>query len=41
VGFSNTAHIDEAVASSGAAPLPAEEMAIIKKLWETDFGKLN
>jgi aryl-alcohol dehydrogenase-like predicted oxidoreductase len=41
VGFSNTAHIDEAVACSGAAPLSAEEMAKIKNLWETDFGKLS
>jgi aryl-alcohol dehydrogenase-like predicted oxidoreductase len=41
VGFSNTAHIDEAVACSGAPPLSNEEMAKIKKLWQTDFGKLN
>lgn len=41
VGFSNTAHIDEAVACSGAAPLPAEEMAKIINLWKTDFGRLN
>ena len=41
VGFSNTAHIDEAVACSGAPPLSDEEMAKIEKLWKTDFGRLN
>jgi aryl-alcohol dehydrogenase-like predicted oxidoreductase len=40
VGFSNTAHIDEAVACSDA-PLSVEEMAKIEKLWKTDFGRLN
>src|SRR5688572_13522526 len=40
VGFSNTAHIDEAVACSDA-PLSDEEMAKIEKLWKTDFGRLN
>jgi aryl-alcohol dehydrogenase-like predicted oxidoreductase len=39
VGFSNTAHIDDAVACSAAAPLSDDEMKTIKKLWETDFGK--
>jgi aryl-alcohol dehydrogenase-like predicted oxidoreductase len=41
VGFSNTAHIDEAVACSGAAPLSDEEMAKIENLWKSDFGKLS
>ena len=40
VGFSNTTHIDEAVACSGAPALTADEMAKMKQLWETDFGKL-
>jgi aryl-alcohol dehydrogenase-like predicted oxidoreductase len=40
VGFSNTDHIDEAVACSGAPPLSAEEMAKIEQLWQTDFGRL-
>jgi aryl-alcohol dehydrogenase-like predicted oxidoreductase len=39
VGFSNTDHIDEAVACSGAPPLSAEEMAKIEQLWQTDFGR--
>lgn len=38
VGFSNTAHIDEAVACSGAQGLSDEQMAKVRKLWETDFG---
>ena len=41
VGFSNTAHIDEAVACSGAPASSDEEMAKIEKLWKTDFGRLN
>ena len=41
VGFSNTAHIDEAVACSDAPPLSDEEMAEIENLWKTDFGRLN
>jgi aryl-alcohol dehydrogenase-like predicted oxidoreductase len=39
VGFSNTAHIDEAVACSGAAALSDNEVARVRKLWETDFGE--
>lgn len=39
VGFSNTAHIDEAVACSGAAALSHNEVARVRKLWETDFGE--
>jgi L-galactose dehydrogenase/L-glyceraldehyde 3-phosphate reductase len=41
VGFSNTAHIDEAVACSGAGGLSEKAMARLRKLWDTDFGKLN
>lgn len=41
VGFSNTTHIDEAVACSGAPGLSGEEMAKMRKLWETDFGKVS
>jgi L-galactose dehydrogenase/L-glyceraldehyde 3-phosphate reductase len=41
VGFSNTAHIDEAVACSGAGGLSQEAMARLRKLWETDFGRLS
>jgi aryl-alcohol dehydrogenase-like predicted oxidoreductase len=39
VGFSNTTHIDEAVACSGAAALSDNEVARVRKLWETDFGE--
>ena len=41
VGFSNTSHIDEAVACSGAAGLSQDEMHKLKQLWDTDFGRLN
>ena len=41
VGFSNTAHIDEAVACSGAGVLSQEALAGLRRLWDTDFGKLN
>ena len=41
VGFSNTAHIDEAVACSGASGLSEEAMARLRKLWETDFGRIK
>ncbi len=37
VGFSNTTHIDEAVACSGAPGLSEDEMTKIKKLWKTNF----
>jgi len=40
VGFSNTTHIDEAVACSGAPALSDEAMAKVRKLWEMDFGKI-
>lgn len=39
VGFSNTTHVDEAVACSGAPGLSEQQMAKVRKLWETDFGK--
>jgi aryl-alcohol dehydrogenase-like predicted oxidoreductase len=39
VGFSNTTHVDEAVACSGAPELSEEEMGKMRKLWDTDFGK--
>jgi L-galactose dehydrogenase/L-glyceraldehyde 3-phosphate reductase len=39
VGFSNTAHIDEAVACSGG--LSEEAMARLRKLWDSDFGRLS
>lgn len=38
VGFSNTTHIDDAVACSGAPPLSDEQIKKIKMLWETDFN---
>jgi len=41
VGFSNTSHIDEAVACSGAGGLPNEALARLRKLWDTDFGRLS
>jgi aryl-alcohol dehydrogenase-like predicted oxidoreductase len=41
VGFSNTTHIDEAVACSGAPPLSDDEMAKMKNLWNSDFGGLS
>lgn len=41
VGFSNTAHIDEAVACSGAGGLSDAARARLKELWRTDFGRLS
>jgi aryl-alcohol dehydrogenase-like predicted oxidoreductase len=41
VGFSNTTHIDEAIACSGAGGLSQDTMEKLKKLWETDFGRLS
>jgi aryl-alcohol dehydrogenase-like predicted oxidoreductase len=41
VGFSNTTHVDEAVACSGAPGLSNEQMTKIKNLWETDFDRLR
>jgi len=41
VGFSNTAHIDEAVACSGAGGLSQSVMERLRKLWDNDFRKLD
>lgn len=41
VGFSVPAHVDDAVACSGAPALSNEQMAKIRKLWDTDFGKIQ
>jgi aryl-alcohol dehydrogenase-like predicted oxidoreductase len=40
VGFSNTTHIDEAVACSGAPPLSDSQMAKMRRLWDADFEGL-
>ena len=40
VGFSNTTHIDDAVACSGTPALSNGQMAELGKLWDADFGKL-
>lgn len=37
VGFSNPSHVDDAAACSGAPPLTEEQMAKMKKVWQTDF----
>jgi len=39
VGFSNTTHVDEAVACSGAPGLSEEQIATVRKLWEVGFGE--
>ena len=39
VGFSSTAHIDEAVACSGAGGLSQDAMAKMRQLWDSDFGQ--
>jgi aryl-alcohol dehydrogenase-like predicted oxidoreductase len=41
VGFSNTAHIDDAVACSGTAGLSRDAMTKMRQLWDTDFGGLE
>jgi aryl-alcohol dehydrogenase-like predicted oxidoreductase len=41
VGFSNVNHVEEAAACSGASGLPDHVMARLRKLWETDFGRLS
>jgi aryl-alcohol dehydrogenase-like predicted oxidoreductase len=41
VGFSNTTHIDEAVACSGAGGLSQDWMMKMRQLWDTDFGHSN
>jgi len=40
VGFSNTTHIDEAVACSGMPGLSDGQMAKVRKLWDTDFEQV-
>jgi aryl-alcohol dehydrogenase-like predicted oxidoreductase len=37
VGFSNTTHVEDAVACSGVPALSKEQMTKLKKLWDTDF----
>ena len=39
VGFSNTTHVDEAVACSGAGALSREQMVKLENLWKGDFGR--
>ena len=41
VGFSNTAHVDEAVACSDMPSLSDAQMSKIRDLWQSDFGKLS
>ena len=41
VGFSNTTHVDEAVACSGMPALSDEQMSKIRDLWQSDFEKLS
>jgi aryl-alcohol dehydrogenase-like predicted oxidoreductase len=41
VGFSKTAHIDEAVACSGAPALSDEQLGKVRQLWKTDFGTIS
>jgi L-galactose dehydrogenase/L-glyceraldehyde 3-phosphate reductase len=41
VGFSNTTHVDEAVACSGMPALSDAQMNKISNLWQSDFGKLS
>jgi aryl-alcohol dehydrogenase-like predicted oxidoreductase len=39
VGFSNTIHVDQAVACTGAPGLSDEQMGKVRKLWQADFAK--
>lgn len=41
VGFSNVSHIDEAAACSGAGGLSQETLAHLRRLWDTDFGRIS
>jgi L-glyceraldehyde 3-phosphate reductase len=41
VGFSNVSHVDEAAACSGAGALSQKAMAALRKLWDSDFGRLG
>jgi aryl-alcohol dehydrogenase-like predicted oxidoreductase len=39
VGFSSTAHVDEAVLCSGSGGLSQDAMAKMRQLWDADFGR--
>jgi len=41
VGFSNTAHIDEALVCSGAGGLSQDAITEMRQLWDTDFGGIK
>jgi aryl-alcohol dehydrogenase-like predicted oxidoreductase len=41
VGFSNTTHIDEAVACSGSGGLSRDTMVKLRQLWDGDFSRSN
>jgi aryl-alcohol dehydrogenase-like predicted oxidoreductase len=41
VGFSNTTHVDEAVACSGMPELSDDQMTEARRLWKTDFDRLS
>jgi len=41
VGFSNVTHVDVAAACSGAGPLSEVATAALRKLWDSDFGRVN
>ena len=41
VGFSNTTHVDDAVACSGAGALSGDQMGKLDNLWKRDFGRLG
>jgi len=41
VGFSNVAHVDVAAACSGTGPLSEGATVALRKLWDSDFGRLN
>jgi aryl-alcohol dehydrogenase-like predicted oxidoreductase len=41
VGFSNVTHVDVAAACSGAGPLSEGATGALRKLWDSDFGRLN
>ncbi|HWP57934.1 MAG TPA: aldo/keto reductase [Candidatus Acidoferrales bacterium] len=41
VGFSNVAHVEEAAACSGAGGLSDRAMAALRRLWDSDFGRLS
>ena len=41
VGFSNTTHVDEAVACSEMPGLSDEQMGKVRKLWQADFERIE